>query len=182
MNWEAAGAIGEMVGAFAVVITLIYLSIQIRSSQRANKALVRETIATNYINLIRSDLDDPSLAEVFVKLQKDEELTDVEKHRLRKFSILNLRYFENILYQFENGLLDKKEWETYRRTLSYNFLDPNPKPGTIAWTYNLAPNAYSDRFQALIETIRTEIEEAKPTDLPLPFRGEKDPYDWKGNA
>lgn len=38
MNWEAIGAISEMVGAIAVVITLAYLALQIRQSTRATKA------------------------------------------------------------------------------------------------------------------------------------------------
>jgi len=34
MNWEALGAIGEIVGAVAVVLTLGYLALQIRQSRR----------------------------------------------------------------------------------------------------------------------------------------------------
>jgi hypothetical protein len=32
MNWEAIGAIGEIVGSFAVLITLIYLAQQIKQN------------------------------------------------------------------------------------------------------------------------------------------------------
>ncbi|GAF93200.1 unnamed protein product, partial [marine sediment metagenome] len=35
MNWDAIGAVGEIVGALAVVITLIFLTIQIRQSTAA---------------------------------------------------------------------------------------------------------------------------------------------------
>ncbi|MFT4940145.1 MAG: hypothetical protein ACI88A_003197 [Paraglaciecola sp.] len=38
MNWDAIGAIGTMIGSIAVVVSIIYLSIQIRSSTRATKA------------------------------------------------------------------------------------------------------------------------------------------------
>ena len=34
MNWEAIGAIGEVVGALAVLLTLVYLAIQIRQNTR----------------------------------------------------------------------------------------------------------------------------------------------------
>ena len=30
MNWEAIGALGEMIGAVAVVVSLVYLAVQIR--------------------------------------------------------------------------------------------------------------------------------------------------------
>ena len=32
MNWEAIGAIGELIGAMAVVITLVFLALQVRQS------------------------------------------------------------------------------------------------------------------------------------------------------
>ena len=38
MNWEAIGAVGEIVGAIAVIATLIYLAIQIKGSARAARS------------------------------------------------------------------------------------------------------------------------------------------------
>ena len=37
MNWEIAGAIGEIVGAMAVVLSLVYLAAQIRVQTRESK-------------------------------------------------------------------------------------------------------------------------------------------------
>lgn len=37
MNWEAAGTIGEIVGSIAVVISLIYVSIQIRHANKQSE-------------------------------------------------------------------------------------------------------------------------------------------------
>jgi len=38
MNWESVSAIGEMLSAVAVIVTLIYLAIQIRDSARASRS------------------------------------------------------------------------------------------------------------------------------------------------
>ena len=35
MNWEAAGVIAEVVGAIAVVLTLVYLAVQVRHARNA---------------------------------------------------------------------------------------------------------------------------------------------------
>ena len=35
MNWEGIGAVGEILGAIAVMITLGYLAVQIRQNARA---------------------------------------------------------------------------------------------------------------------------------------------------
>ena len=37
MNWDAIGAIGEVCGAIAVVITLVYLSRQLRENTKSIK-------------------------------------------------------------------------------------------------------------------------------------------------
>jgi len=38
MNWDAIGAVGEIVGALAVVATLAYLALQVRASTRESEA------------------------------------------------------------------------------------------------------------------------------------------------
>ena len=46
MNWDAIGAIGEIVGALAVVISLMYLAAQIRTSNAAAKQAAMQEIYT----------------------------------------------------------------------------------------------------------------------------------------
>jgi hypothetical protein len=43
MNWEALGAIGETVGAVAVVVTLGYLAVQIRRNTRWLRASIADS-------------------------------------------------------------------------------------------------------------------------------------------
>ncbi len=38
MNWDAIGAVGEMIGSLAVVVTLVYLAVQIRASTMESEA------------------------------------------------------------------------------------------------------------------------------------------------
>jgi hypothetical protein len=38
MNWEAIGAVAELVGSFAVVITIAYLVIQVRQNTKSAKS------------------------------------------------------------------------------------------------------------------------------------------------
>jgi hypothetical protein len=38
VNWEAVGALGEWIGAFGVVISIVFLAQQVRSNTRALKA------------------------------------------------------------------------------------------------------------------------------------------------
>jgi len=48
MNWDAIGAIGELVGSAAVVITIAYLAIQTKSNTKATQsaAVAQSRLAT----------------------------------------------------------------------------------------------------------------------------------------
>ncbi len=53
MNWDAIGAVGEMIGALAVVVTLAYLAIQVRHAQgeAARGVSLNRTDAAREFNL-----------------------------------------------------------------------------------------------------------------------------------
>ena len=57
MNWEAIGAIGEIVGAAAVVFTLFYLALQVRRSARQDQI---ESFQTAKLTFLGS-LDDATI-------------------------------------------------------------------------------------------------------------------------
>ena len=65
MNWEAIGAIAEMIGGIAVLMTLIYLAIQIRDN---SISLRRETArgSLSVASIWRAHIiDNPDLARIF---------------------------------------------------------------------------------------------------------------------
>jgi hypothetical protein len=54
MNWEAIGAIGEVLGAIAVFISLSYLALQIKSNTASMEATSRHRVANEYRDWIRA--------------------------------------------------------------------------------------------------------------------------------
>ncbi len=72
MNWEAISAIGEAVGAIAVVISLVYLAVQIRQNTRQIASSMEATQLAAFERNIESGnrvreffLLNPSLAELY---------------------------------------------------------------------------------------------------------------------
>ncbi len=49
MNWEAIGAIGELLGAVAVVLTLAYLAVQVRQNSENLNQNTRAVIAATEV-------------------------------------------------------------------------------------------------------------------------------------
>ena len=48
MNWDAVGAIGEIVGAGAVFASLVYLAIQIRTQNRESRLSAMHDISVGF--------------------------------------------------------------------------------------------------------------------------------------
>ena len=45
MNWDAVGAIAELIGGLTVLLTLIYLSVQIRQNSISLKINIEQSIS-----------------------------------------------------------------------------------------------------------------------------------------
>jgi hypothetical protein len=82
MNWEAAGAIGEILAAIAVVATLLYLSRELRQNLRSQSiTTLRDTTAqwNHWGEMIATS---PDLADIVVKGNSSyETLTESESLR-----------------------------------------------------------------------------------------------------
>ena len=107
MNWDAIGAIGEIVGAFAVLITLVYLAKQIRHSTDVSKVTVyHEAIA----QIVQSGME-PDFSSLVVKSQSGEALSPEEQ--MRSFTLATAFIFghEILLHLFRQGQVDEELWE-----------------------------------------------------------------------
>ena len=77
MNWEAISAIGETTGAVAVVISLLYLAVQIRQNTNQIKSSIAATELSAFERNIASGnrmreffLLNPGLLEIYLKGRK----------------------------------------------------------------------------------------------------------------
>ena len=94
MNWEAIGAIGEMVGAAAVVLSLVMLTFQVRYSAQTTEEsnrLERSAALDRHSDTIsrwRGRLaGDRELARIWLTASSDGDLEDVEELRLNNLWI-----------------------------------------------------------------------------------------------
>ena len=94
MNWEAIGAIGEIIGAFAVVVTLFFLAMQLRQNAKSvdeSNRLQRAAAIDRHNDTIsrwRGRLmTNSELAEIWMKARAGEQLTKVEQLRVHNCCI-----------------------------------------------------------------------------------------------
>lgn len=68
MDWDAIGAIGEVLGAIGVAITLLYLAVQMRRNTRAMQAQTNEARTTHLREMNSTVMDSEWYWEVLEKL------------------------------------------------------------------------------------------------------------------
>ena len=78
MNWDAIGAIGEVVGAVAVVVTLLFLSLQLRQNTRTVRNAYRSQMAETVSNSI-SVMQNPDFARILVVAMNDSDALSPEE-------------------------------------------------------------------------------------------------------
>ena len=117
MNWDAAGAIGEIVGAIAVLATLAYLAIQVRQSTEAQRAQTHQQSAHERARNVRMHIENKDIRDAIGSAHAGKSLSEDEQSILFWFSILQLRSYENELYQHSKGMIGDDELEVQRKLL-----------------------------------------------------------------
>jgi hypothetical protein len=146
MNWEALGAIGEIVGAVAVVLSLIFLATQIRQNTRSSRTASYQAAVTSISDLTREIGADPELSRIIATGGADlSALAPIERLQFNYFALSVIRNFENIHYQYINGAIDEDTWSGWAARIKSSFASP----GAQAWWRGQAP-AFSKAFQDFI--------------------------------
>ncbi len=115
MNWEAVGAIGEIVGALAVFLTLAYLAVQIRQNTNAVRATALDS-SVNSVLVVREKLfEDPELMGLYLKgLENPEGLNEIDKARFMLLMQNILWALWNAYSQAEIAELSSDFWESQK--------------------------------------------------------------------
>ena len=85
MNWQTVGAVSELVGAIAVVISLLYLARQIRDSSRIERLNARYAVSQALLSAFNRIDEDPELYRVWGAANSGEELDEEDLERLGRF-------------------------------------------------------------------------------------------------
>ena len=80
MNWDALGAIAELLGAVAVLATLFYLARQIRQNRESVESASAETVLSNITAAFQNAATSPELGRIIFAGQENmSSLNDSER-------------------------------------------------------------------------------------------------------
>lgn len=114
MNRSRLADYSEIISSIAIVITLIYLSIQTQQTNAALRANARESTLMADMTLISALINSPEVEENLYK--PFDKLSNGEKGQIANTLAGVIRTREFAWLQYENGILDGPTFDSYMET------------------------------------------------------------------
>lgn len=131
MNWDAVGAVAELLGSVAVVATLVFLIKQIRTNSVMVQNATAQAAAEAVADWSRQLTENPELYRIYRMGLKDDSALSREDRGL--FDLVLFQAFNSIssIYlQYLNGGFGENRWESEMRVFAMNFNTPG---GRASW-------------------------------------------------
>lgn len=111
---DTIAAWSQIAASLAVLLTLVYLTIQVRQNSALMRAEARQTLMVYTQQEIFKVVDHP---DIQLSLAEPGELSPVAKLRLTNWLNAVLRAREHEWLQFRNGVLDVDTWNAYKQVI-----------------------------------------------------------------
>ena len=149
MNWDALGAVGEIIGAIAVLLTLGYLALQIRQNTQAVQASAVESSIKSVSEARSAIFVTAGIAEIYEKgISDPEQLTGVETIRFRLLVHNLLLAQANVFAQMKYSNLPSSTWKSQRPAILRVLKTPGGK-----WFWDNYHSDFESEFSEEIETL-----------------------------
>ena len=167
MNWDAAGAIGEIVGALAVVISVIYLAVQIRRQTDQSRLAASRELATNWIESLNQLVESESFAELYLRASADyQSLPNTDRVRIMAHWGQIMRIIEQQYLHVKEGNIDPVFFDSSDQAL----VEWLRSPGVQQW-WAIYRDVFSDEFCAFVDV---RLASAKSQGYDSSFKNERE--------
>ena len=108
MSWEAIGAMGSLLGAISVLLTLLYLAKQIKENSKLLTTSVYQTAVDGYNEMASMFLENPELARNLL-MDKPAKLSEVDAYKLNLILRVYLNQGLKLFKLYEAGIFPKED-------------------------------------------------------------------------
>ena len=109
MSWEAIGAMGSLLGAISVLLTLLYLAKQIKENSKLLTTSVYQTAVDGYNEMASIFLENPELARNLL-MDKPAQLSEVDAYKLNLILRVYLNQGLKLFKLYEAGIFPEDDW------------------------------------------------------------------------
>ena len=141
------GALGEFVSGIAIIVTLIYLALQVRKNQQGITSAMLHAAVQEFNHLNTMLAADPELAELYERGHaQPESLDDREQRQYTWITRCYVNCYFNIYQQYLEGTCPERFWQDLAKEAKWSL----GTPGGQNWR-NLNTSIYLDLYRNLDE-------------------------------
>lgn len=149
MNWDAVQAIAELIAAFGVLASLVYVGNQIRQNTQAVRSATAQAVHDNYAAWYQGYANDPVLMKIAVDGLRDyRALGEVEKGQFIALFMQFLSYSQNAFFQWREGALSPDLWSGWELLMMNLVSAPGGKEFWLERGY-----VFGEAFRGYVEEV-----------------------------
>jgi hypothetical protein len=149
MNWDAISAVSQLIGSIAVVISVLYLAVQLRSSTRVARVAAMDAAAAALRDVTKPFMENAELGRLWrIGLENLDALSPEDQARFFHATHQFLKAMETIHYHYVYGLLDPQLWAGWRELLHHYVASPG-----IRFYLTRRSDVFSERFRKFISEL-----------------------------
>ena len=148
-NWDAISAISQLVGSIAVVLSVLYLALQVHQSTRVARLATQDAAATALRDVTKPFMENAELERIWrLGLEDISALSPEERARFFHAAYQFLKAFETIHSHYVYRLMDRQLWKGWEGLLRHYTVAPG-----IAHYLKLRPEVFSERFRNFVDSL-----------------------------
>ena len=147
MNWDAIGAIGENIGAFAVVLSVVYLGAQIRKQTAESRLAATRELSNSYQTSLELCFRDKEFSSLYLKAtQNYDELPRDDRYRIAMYIQSVMRMFEQHYVHIQHHKVE----QTFVDSINLSFEEWLTFPGLQRW-WELTSDMFEPQFREHVD-------------------------------
>jgi hypothetical protein len=148
--------IASLASSAAVLVSLLFLAVQVRQSNRNQRSLMQQGRTTRNVDLLFR-LADPNLSGLWVRIGDGGTLEDSEYYMLYGYMASVFWSYEDSFFQFRSGMLDAQSWASDLATLKR--LLSNPAYRAV---WRAVRGAIGDEYRSFLDGLMVEARNNPP--------------------
>jgi hypothetical protein len=158
VNWDAVGAVAELIGAMGVVVSLAYLAVQVRSNTRSAQAATYQSMTQGVFDMNREIFANPELASFLERARTaDEPFDPVEQRRWEAYCSTHFRHFDNIFHQHQLGSLRDSEFRSLLSVAQFHF-----RSERFRQSWRVMRMRFDDPYRSYMDKLAENAEKRSP--------------------
>ena len=157
MNWEAVGAVAEMIGGIAVLVTLIYLALQLRQNSdllEQNTRIARQAILRSqtdrYIANCHFMAGDSGIMGIYLRaMEEPTSVTREEWWRFGTYMYGMFKDYEEMFFFASEGKESAHRWADAQKDIVF-YLSP---AGGRKWWHSHGNKLLSPAFKDFVDDL-----------------------------